>query len=1233
MTRARPAAVLTLLGFLAATPLCGQYIISTVAGSGRAPFSGDNGPASNAGLHPYGIALDTAGNLYIVDNNETYGRIRRVDPSGTITTVAGGGAKSLSNGVAATDAQLLLPLGVAVDNAGNLYFVGKYAVIYQVDTSGFINVLPDTGILFPGGMALDSTGNVYVSGGHQVVKVSTTGVLTTVAGTGFGGYSGDNGPAVSAQLNNPAGIAVDRLGNVFIADYGNHRIRKVDTSGIITAVAGNGTPAYLGDNRAATSASLYNPSGVAVDNAGNVYIADTSNAAVRKVDTSGVITTIAGNGTLGASGDGGPATKAQLYWPYGILVDPAGKVYFSDDGNNRVRVLISTQTTPAATITSLQPSSVSAGGPAFTLTVNGTNFASGAVVRWNGTNLSTTFVSATQLTAQVPANLIAAAGSASITVANPGATASNALTFTIATQTTGGCTPTGLLIQVLNPQSGFAAPVGQPFNIEVELADNCGIVASGSATAIFSNGDAAVQLTGIGQGNFAGTWAPRSLTQGGVVMQITAFESIGPGRVLSAQVAISGTVVSSQPQRLSTSVTSINFSFSQGGNPTSQPLTILNQGSGTAAFTVEISGGAWLTADLLSGTVSTSAPATVNIAANPSSLAPGTYSGAIAIRSGTLTSPPVTVTATVSGAQPILLLSQTGLSFTAAEGGGAPLPQDFGILNIGQGAMNWSAVASSKGNWLSLSSTSGMVSRPYLDVSTVNASVNPANLAAGTYYGQISVTSPGFDNLLQTISVVLTVLPRGTSPGPEVRPSGLIFAGPQSPGPAAQTVMVSNPGAKSALFNSAAITLPGVGTWFSNAPSSTTIVPGQPVQMSVQADFSHLSPGASRGAITLLFDDGTTRTISLLAVIPPATQSSSLARPFASGCTPAQLNILNLQSSGSQQVLSVSLGQPVAMDVRVVDDCGQPVTNSAAVQATFSNSDPPHTMVHVGNGRWTTTWQPQKPVPANTPAAARITAFLGSGIKIAAGQLDIPVTFGAPSNVAIVNSGGVVNAASYAGSSPVAPGSLIAIFGANLTGGMAGQSSTIPLPVQVNNTQVLVAGHALPLRYASDAQINAQVPFDLPVNVPSQLVVQTGDALSIPEPLLVAPAQPAIFTTDYSGQGQGVIVNGMTNQLADSNAPVTAGDTLVIYCTGLGAVNPPVVLGAAATGPTPTVVPVTATIGGMAAAVSYAGLTPGFPGLYQVNTVVPAGIAPSSQVPVVLSTAGQSSPAVTIAVR
>ena len=312
--------------------------ISTVAGNGIAGYSGDNGPATSAELSfPWGIAFDASGNFYFADNSGQ--RIRKVSTDGTITTVAGNGIAGYSgdNG-AATSAQISGPTGVAVDASGNLYIADTYnAKVRKVTTSGIITTIAGPW-LEPLGVAVDSAGNLYVSDYFtQVWKVSTSGAVTTVAGNGTQGYSGDGGPATSAALNGPWGVAVDSSGNLYIADQNNYRIRKVSTSGIITTVAGNGNGGYSGDGGPATSAMVYNPQGVAVDAAGNLYICDVSNLRIRKVSTSGTITTVAGNGSGGYSGDGGAATSSSLSGPRGAAFDAAGNLFIADSGNNRIR--------------------------------------------------------------------------------------------------------------------------------------------------------------------------------------------------------------------------------------------------------------------------------------------------------------------------------------------------------------------------------------------------------------------------------------------------------------------------------------------------------------------------------------------------------------------------------------------------------------------------------------------------------------------------------------------------------------------------------------------------------------------------------------------------------------------------------------------------------------------------------------------------------------------------------
>jgi sugar lactone lactonase YvrE len=315
-------------------------IITTVAGNGTSGYSGDGGPAINAELfYPNGVAVDAFGNLFIADAYSQ--RVRKVGTNGIITTVATSYLSNGGNGGPATNAPLT-PTGVAVDAAGNLYIADSPASsILKLGTNGIITTVAGNGkggysgdggpatdaeLSEPQGVAVDASGNLFIAdGGDNVIrKVGTNGIITTVAGYGTAGYSGDGGPATKAELNHPEGVAVDAVGNLFIADASNERIREVGTNGIITTVAGNGyvinngSGGYSGDGGPATNAELNDPQGVAVDASGNLFIADFYNNRIREVGTDGIITTVAGNGyvkpigTGGYSGDGGPATKAEL---------------------------------------------------------------------------------------------------------------------------------------------------------------------------------------------------------------------------------------------------------------------------------------------------------------------------------------------------------------------------------------------------------------------------------------------------------------------------------------------------------------------------------------------------------------------------------------------------------------------------------------------------------------------------------------------------------------------------------------------------------------------------------------------------------------------------------------------------------------------------------------------------------------------------------------------------------
>ena len=356
------------------------YTINTLAGNGTAGYSGDTGPATSAQLsYPQGIALDAADNMYIADTYNN--RIRKVS-NGVIITVAGGGT-SRSDNISATSAALNQPSGVAVDAAGNLYIADSGNNVIRKVSNGVITTVAGNGtagfsgdngpatsaqLYNPDGVAVDSAGNLYIAdmNNSRIRKVSN-GVITTVAGTGTAGFSGDNGPVARAQLDSPDGVAVDAAGNLYIADMDNNVIRKV-SNGVIYTVAGNGTAGFSGDNGPATSAQLYIPTGVAVDTAGNLYIADHQNDRIRKV-SNGVITTVAGNGTLGYNGDDIPATSAALGWPYGAAVDASGDVFFSESsGLSRIRVLTPSAASCSASVAPLALSPAASGG-GFSVTI------------------------------------------------------------------------------------------------------------------------------------------------------------------------------------------------------------------------------------------------------------------------------------------------------------------------------------------------------------------------------------------------------------------------------------------------------------------------------------------------------------------------------------------------------------------------------------------------------------------------------------------------------------------------------------------------------------------------------------------------------------------------------------------------------------------------------------------------------------------------------------------------
>ena len=337
-------------------------IISAYAGTGVAGYSGDGGAAVAAEISiPEGLGSDSVGNVYICDASNNV--VRVVDKTGTINTW-GGMAGIFGEGYAAGNAQLDGPVNVATDAAGNVYVSDLInARIRKIDAfTGIITTVAGRGVTGPDdsysgdggpataatiygsyGVAVDTAGNIYIAdaGNSRIRKVNTAGIITTIAGTGVFGYSGDGGPAVNAKLNYPTGVAVDNKGNIYIADYYNSRIRKINSSGVISTLAGSTFAGFTGDGGAANAARLDTPIDVATDGIGNVYISDFKNNCIRKVDTAGIINTLTMHSyaTAGFSGDGGPSTAAQINGPAALKADAHGNVFFVDQGNQRVRMI------------------------------------------------------------------------------------------------------------------------------------------------------------------------------------------------------------------------------------------------------------------------------------------------------------------------------------------------------------------------------------------------------------------------------------------------------------------------------------------------------------------------------------------------------------------------------------------------------------------------------------------------------------------------------------------------------------------------------------------------------------------------------------------------------------------------------------------------------------------------------------------------------------------------------
>ena len=1277
-------------------------VITPVAGTGTKGFSGDGGPATSAMLdNPAGLAVDAGENLYICDQNNH--RIRKVSTSGVINTVVGNGSAQTSGDGGPAGNAGISPATVSVDTAGNLFindFVNNtfrkvsggtitkvsaccgYAdpagVVYATGTQGEIDKInaggsltriagngsfsfsgdggPATsaalrlsqvsGVRSASGVISDSNGNVFLSDtfNHRIRKISN-GIITTIAGTGAAGFSGDGGPATAAALNKPAGLALAANGDLYFADTANNRVRKI-SGGTISTVAGNGQgtiASNVGDGGPALAAMVFAPLSIAIDSKGDLYICD-SNYRIRKVSGT-AITTVVGNGTAGSSGDGGPATSATI-GAVAVAVDLSGNIYIADFIFNRVRKVSN------GIINSFAGSGTAGssgeGGPATSAQLYGPY---GLATDSQGAVYISDYYSQRVLKV-ANGNLTRVAGNGGVVKSGDGNLATSASTTNpgaLYVDGAGNIFITDLFYNRLREVLA-ATPSAQASPTQLQFTASAGGAIPPRQTVSVSSIVPGLAFTAQTDSN--APWLSVSPAAGAAprIVEVTADPStLDPGTytanvIVSTPLAtpatrtvgVSFTVSAAVPPQLAVDKQNLSFPFPINGKARTLPVMISNAGGGQLTFTASAQtnvGGNWLSVSPESGAVSPNTPLSLNVTADPASLAPGTYTATIAISgAGTTVSLPVTMT--ISSIAKALLLSQSGLSFLGAAQGGVVPPQTFGVINIGAGVVNWTVSKSTLSggpDWLQVGSSSGS-SDASAPSPTVTVTVSPSSLAAGKYYGQVRVDSLDAANSPQVVTIFLQVLPSGSDIGAVAQTAELLFTASQSTGsPGSQDLLLYNIAAAPKTFRTSIASDPGLG--IAILPADGTLDPQRANRIVVQPDTTKLSPGVYSGSVTLQFSDGRVRSVRVSVVVAAGgggtSTSQPLTEPRTTSCQPSKL-VTALTTLGDS--FTVSAGWPVALGVDVRDDCGLTL-DAGSVTVNFSNGDPPLSLRGVGGGHWETTWQTRA-------AAAPVILTLQAADQQGAlrGQRQVPGTLQAQTDPPVVTLPGIVAAAGGKSFVPIAPGSIVSIYGERLAQQTL-PASTIPLPPSLSNTTVVIGGQTAPLYFVSAGQVNIQVPYGLNVNTTQQVLVTQGVAYSQPISIDVASGQPAVFVDTSVSATQGLVIavrvdgSSQTQFEAKPGSPAKAGDVLVIFCAGLGPVSPGVADGDKPGGLSSTTNAVQVSVGGVNTTPSFAGLTPGFVGLYQVNAALPAGITAGDAVPLTLTVAGQTSTPVTIAVQ
>src|SRR5271165_799489 len=637
-----------------------------------------------------------------------------------------------------------------------------------------------------------------------------------------------------------------------------------------------------------------------------------------------------------------------------------------------------------------------------------------------------------------------------------------------------------------------------------------------------------------------------------------------------------------------------------------QAIVVRNAGgSGTLSFSVSSSSPIpWLDSITpASGQASASNPALVDVRINTNGLAVGGYKGVIQVASGsTVIDVPISVFVSASGA--ILNVDQTGVLFTLQQGQTTGPTNTVDVLNAGDpgSTVNFSASVVNSAKWLAVSPATGTAttSQPGMVQLTVNASAQ--DLVPGGYYALVQIADANSHNSPQFVVVVLNVAPITTPVAPNPTPQGLVFTKAGS-----QPIALSVSGNSPVNFAASAITTDG-GTWLTVSPATGSLSSANPLNLGVMVNPAGLKAGVYTGLVNIVIGSQV-RGDNITLIVPAGAGAAAVPQSAAatSSCTPTRTV---LTQTGITTNFNVPAGWPASLEIMMFDDCGKPLS-TGSVFASFTNGDPSLSMHPDALGVFSATWQPAHPTGGVT------ITFRGSSGTLQASS--IQVNGGVTPNVApVLYPSGTIN--NYYAASALSPGLIAQVYGSGMAAA-PGQPSSLPLPGAFEGTSVTIGSELAPIYYVSSGQINIQLPTDLTTGQ-QVIIVSANGALTLPDLLDINPFQAGIAA--YTDGSNNVIAQHADYSYITAAHPANPGEVVIIYLAGMGATNPAVPSGQAA----PSMEPLarvfnmpTVTVDGQNAAVSFAGLAPGFVGLYQVDFQVPAN-ARTGSLPLVVSQGG-----------